>query len=294
MVAPSQGDADGSPTGGSSDAQVGTGGEQQQQPAAGSEEETYRQRYETLRGKYQKEVAPLKRQVADAQAAFAQAYREVQTLREQVQRQVQQPVAPSQPAASSEIDPNMFDAKLREEYGDDLLKAVAQVANRRLEAELSQRLQPFQQMHEQVQASAQAAFDQRVWADPVVRELNDDPLFAEWLDKPVMPGVNFTPRQQLEASKSIRDAEGVLGVFHAFNKTSPVAAAQRLAAGEVLPETKPTPVQKQTPAPVKSMTQGEWDAGMNRVMALHRRHEFAAAQKLEQELNRAMEEGRVK
>lgn len=227
--------------------------EPEPQPVVDTEEETYRQRYQTLQGKYNSEVPKL-----------AQELRELKAL---LQNRQEQPVAPVQPEPEV-LDPRI--EKLRAEYGDELVEDWKALIRSQVESAIKpvidQTKQVEQTVEQNVATQAQQTFVQKVaqaspdgwenlWDSFIQARTGEapiDPLFVEFLDKKDPAGL-YTYGDILVDANSKWDADKMARVFQLYTESkqqptqpTPTAPAQPSQAEQdlVAPSratTQPTP-----------------------------------------------------
>ena len=255
----------------------------------------YKQRYLTLRGKYDAEVPRLHQQVRDLTDQLDQ-------LRKQVDEKAEKSQEPEEPVSY------VTDAD-RAEFGEELIdvqRRVAKEVAREYEAKLSEQQKVIDELREQVANTGnqvgQMSFAQRLQQlVPDFEEVDQDQRWIEWLNEydPVLRG----PRRQVaEAAFKAGDADGVAHYVNLFK--------QSIAAEKKQPEPQPrqAELEKQV-APNRSAgprgrqgdgqnskvwTQQQLAQAWDKVRVLNTRGRYDEAAKLEAEVTAAYMDGRVR
>jgi hypothetical protein len=283
---------------------------QQQAPAPVTPEppkvDDWKQRYDTLMGKYQSEVPRLIQQAKDAATREQALNSRLDQLEVLLKASTEKPTEPQKPA----IDP-----KDAEAFGGDLVEMVQRVATAALEKHLGAAVSKvdglvdrFTKLEAQLtgvtQTTAKTAeesfYSKLAVVVPDYEQVNTDPRFLEWLGQ--VDPVYGVPRQAaLDAAANAMDATRVANVFTAFKATiaptspppAPTPKVNSELAKQVAPATAtgaaPT-VQPQPGGPVSiraitefydQLRRGEWKG-----------KEQAAAVR-EAEINAAIETGNL-
>lgn len=217
-------------------------------PAPAPDDETFRQRFLTLQGKYNAEVPRMHAQLKDMQSKLDAATARIEAL--------------TKPAKPAEPPKPLLTDKDAETYGGDLLdfvkRAATQVATER-EGELIARIERLQSENEEFRkqisgvAEKQGLTDQELYfrdlrtAVPDFDAVNNDPDFVGWLD--TIDNVTGVARQAyLDSAFQKFDVVRTKAIIDAWRATkAPAAPAPAPApAPSVSPE-----VQRQV-APGKS------------------------------------------
>lgn len=184
-------------------------------PAAPAEpQEDFRQKYSTLKGKYDKEMAEMRVMVAEQ----AEQIRSLEQLVEQA--------TASRPAQSFSKAPEskLIKPEEEDEYGKEFFDVVGRRAREILEAELAPLREKLQRnetrevklTEEQKRINVQTALDEHV---PNWGQLNTDPRFLAWLaERDVFSG----EVKQVLLTKAFKDGDAarVVGFFKAFQEDS--------------------------------------------------------------------------
>lgn len=266
-------------------------------PAApqGSEApEDFRQKYSTLKGKYDKEMAEMRVLVAEQ----AEQIRSLEQLVEQATAARPAPAMPGRTVESKLIKPEEED-----EYGKEFFDVVGRRAREIIDAELAPLRDKLQQTvnrevkltEEQKRINVQTALDEHV---PNWGQLNTDARFLAWLaERDVFSG----EVKQVLLTKAFQagDAARVVGFFKAFQEDSggtPTPAARQPAVDPgtlVAPGTpKGGSGPMEAPGGARVWTQAEIGAFYADV----RRGKIPAERKaqIEAEIIKAAAEGRVR
>lgn len=205
-------------------------GQQQQQqpnPDAPVTEETYKAKFGSLRGKYDKEVPELHRQLREANDRIGLYQTEVSSLRTQLQQAQAGQNAPQPQGQAQEGGPppttNAALEKLRSEYGDELADGV--------QALISEATQQFQQPQGQAQQQqpqqqqGPTAFEMELSAELVPHRINyfrmnRDPRFLQWLDAYDGTDSPYKRHEQLNHAVQSGDTAAVAAFFVRYAKAS--------------------------------------------------------------------------
>lgn len=209
-------------------------------PPARNEDEAslWKQRYETLQGKYNAEVGRV-----------AQQNRELQTQLQQVSAQVADLLKTRQPESDPKPDQTLVRPEDAENYGSDMVDFVRRVAQdtlRAREAELGKVISELRDENAKLKESlvgveqrqgqtAQEQFISRfAQLVPDWEAINQDPAFLNWLEQ--TDSLTGQPRQVLlDAAHNALNAQRVAAFFNAFKQE----------IGRVAPS--PTPTHQPTP-----------------------------------------------
>ena len=188
------------------------------------EEWLYKQRYQALVGKYNKEVPRLHERVRQleqqGQGHQAEA-EELASLRMEVQRLRQQVAAPAAAPQIPAADIPGID-KLKEEYGESLVEGVTALVQAKLEQQghqVAQRLDTVeksaaQQQHDLFVTTLSATLSQ---SSIDLAEYNNDPLFNEWLSTPYNTEMSMhTPRHDLDEAVNHCDVTRAVAIFKRY------------------------------------------------------------------------------
>jgi len=191
------------------------------------DEESWRQKYKTLQGMYNKDVPRLNAQNRDLSSRVSQL--------EQLLSQLSNQPAPQAPASNN---PLITDKDL-EEYGDsiDVMRRAAREevsqANHRV-AQLEAQLRQLQasvvpQVHQLSQKQA-ASTEQAFWGTlsskvPNWQDINDDTDFQSWLLE-VDPLTGISRQTYLEDAQANLDVNRVASFFSAWEQASGRSVAQ--------------------------------------------------------------------
>lgn len=183
--------------------------------AQDGDEDSYRRRFDVLRGKYDAEVPRLHAQLRDATGQLQQAFAEIQSLRSAVEQRQQTEQADSDSDA--------------ETFGEDLTAAIDRRAERKASELVGKQTQQLMQyikqlesrlgdVNQQVEVNAQDSFlTQLGKLVPDYEAVNGDQGFLNWLGE--ADPVYGVPRQAaLDAASDRMDAERVANVFLAYKQ----------------------------------------------------------------------------
>ena len=256
------------------------------------EEETFKQKYKTLTGKYDAEVPRLHQQVREMAEATKQLREELKALK-------------VEPTKSKEKVSLVTDAD-RAEFGEDLLDVQRRVA-REVSEEYSDRLGQQDAVIQKLQKDLAATgsqvgevnFSQRLaQLVPDFAQIDSDERWIAWLDEhdPMLRG----PRKvQAQQAFNAGDVEAVAHYVGLWKETlaAPTAAKPNQAELEkqVAPNRSATSVRTQsTTQNSKIYSPKDADRAWSKVRTLNTRGQYAEAEKLEADLTAAYMEGRVR
>ena len=253
-------------------------------------EETWQQKYRTLKGMYDAEVPRLHAQVKELQQYVTQ-------LRDQIDASPKTAAQPTEPKKSSLVT----DADV-EAFGADLIEVQRKVA-REVAMEFQTEIEALKaanaDLRKQVQQTgsqvSDVTFEQRLFAQvPDWMKLNNDPAWIAWLDE-VDPILRGPRRNAAQAAYNAGDAEGVAYYVQLFRgMTTPQVpdTRQKELERQVQPSRTAT---AQTPVTQKGKvyTTKDVERMFLKVKDLNISHKYDEAQKLEAEIDAAYMEGRV-
>lgn len=249
--------------------------------------ESWEQKYKVLQGKYNAEIPRLQQQVKDLQEHN-------QALQQQLQ---QAPAntgeAPPAPTGDLNLEP------IREDFGDDFVKPIEQMAQRNQQLESS--LQQMQQRLEQLEGTQKQDREQDFWdelerAVADWRTINADQAFHSWLAE-VEPKAGKTRQEMLDEAANALNANRVIAIFNEFKQgqqtqgQSRQQERQRSMEAQVEPASTPsntTPDQK--PVYAHSDIQRWYDDAAKKLMPDKKPDEY---KKWDYEFTQAYAEGRV-
>jgi hypothetical protein len=260
----------------------------------------WKNRFQTLQGKYNAEVPQL--------------HAQVRTLTESVQALTKK--LEEQPAKSTDKSTKLVTKEDVDAFGEDLVDMARRVAREEFGdreeayqqkiAELKQELQQARgEVGQVVEDNAQQArvrfFKDLDAAVPKWSEVQQTQECQEWLASR-MPGSRATWDQALKAAANDLDVETVAEIFGSFYEkhpalnpkkpaAKPAAAAQKELQRQVTPSrAASTPTQT---AQKRTLSAREYEQESMRQMRLMQSGKWQEAQALEAELNLALAEGRV-
>jgi hypothetical protein len=264
-------------------------------PLKPAPEETWEARYKALHGIFTREVPTLQSQVKALTSRLEQSDRE---RAEQTAKPVEQV------AHKPEADP-----KDVENFGSDLVDMVQRTADRMFGAvsqkvdsefaKLVARLTSLEKVLEGTSQSVAVTAEEKFFDKLTAKvanwdQINSDPLFIEWLQE--SDPVYGVPRQAaLNSAREQLNADRAAAVFLAFQPVAEVAtkATTRSVDRQVSPKTGAS---DSTPAPanVAFITQKQITDFYNDVARRKYAGNEAEAARIEQAINTAIAEGRVR
>jgi len=257
-----------------------------EEPKLKAVEETaddFKQKYNTLRGKYDAEVPRLHQQVKDLMG-------QVNSLK-QAMEQKQEVEAEAKSSLVTDAD--------REEFGEELLDV-----QRRIATEVASKYETKIAKLEQTIASLQGqygemSFEQKLQQIvPDFQQINNDSRWVAWLNEhdPIVRGPRRTLAQQAFEQG---DAEAVADYVKLFKSTlEPVAKKEDTRQAELEKQVAPSRTATATPTPKdtgkKVYTEAEAERAWDKVRTLNTSGRYDDALKLEAEITAAYVEGRVR
>ena len=256
------------------------------------EEETFKQKYKTLTGKYDAEVPRLHQQVREMTEATKRLQEELKALK----------VEPTKPKEKVSL---VTDAD-RAEFGEELLdvqRRVAREVSQDYEGRLEQQDAVIQKLEEKLQQTGnqvgEVGFSQRLnQAVPDFPQIDNDERWVSWLNEhdPMLRGPR---RVQAQQAFDAGDVEAIAHYVSLWKETlaAPTAAKSNQAELEkqVAPNRSANSVRTQsTTQNSKIYSPKDADRAWNKVRTLNTRGQYAEAEKLEADLSVAYIEGRVR
>lgn len=271
-----------------------------QQLLADENSPTYRHRYEVLVGKYNAEIPRLAEKIRELEARLNEA-----------------PAAPAAPQTNPEYEAAYHD--LEEEYGPTTAKSILTIAQslaqeqiaaaqQQFEAQLQERLQPYdEQVQQLAQTQAQTA-QERFFSTldalvPDWKQINgwrnegiaQNPAFGAFLNETV-PGGDFTFNdlllQHYKRGNALKVKE-VFDIFKSRNTAAPAAPPSKQVEQYIDPSKTGRGAAPPNNQP-KTYTRAEIDSFYDSRLKGTFRGTREEAQRLEAEYEQAMLEGRVR
>lgn len=257
-------------------------------------EETWQQKYRTLKGMYDAEVPRLHAQVKELQVFVTQ-------LRDQLEatKAAPAPQAPVESTKSSLVTDDEVQA-----FGADLIEVQRKVA-REVAMEFRSELDALKAQNADLRAQiaktgnqvGEVSFEQRLFqAVPDWHVVNNDPAWIAWLNEfdPILRGPR---RDAAQAAYVAGDADGVAHYVRLFrNSQAPAAPQVDQRQLELERQVQPTRTATAT-TPVsqkgKTYTTKDVERMFLKVKDLNVAQKYEEAQKLEAEIDAAYMEGRV-
>lgn len=256
------------------------------------EDETFKQKYKTLMGKYDAEVPRLHQQVREMTEATKQLQEELKALK-------------VEPTKSKEKVSLVTDAD-RAEFGEELLdvqRRVAQEVSQGYEGRLEQQDAVIKELREELAKTGsqvgEVGFSQRLnQAVPDFPQIDNDERWVAWLNEhdPMLRGPR---RVQAQQAFDAGDVEAIAHYVSMWKET--LAAPTEAKPNQAELEKQVAPNRSANSVRTQSTTQNskiysprDADKAWNKVRTLNTRGQYAEAEKLEADLTAAYMEGRVR
>ena len=253
----------------------------------------WKHRLSVLQGKYNAEV----RQTAENNRELKAQNERMESRLSELENSLQE-ARRSQPV---DLKQHFSDEEL-EEFGEDTLKLVYKTADRMAEDKVSKVRDEFQGHVEQVRQTQEQSQAERFWETleaqvPDWQAINDDPAFHSWLKSSVPvetgQGVEDRTRQSLlEGYEKAGNARQVARLFNTFKEARHGERADPKAEREVPPRRNGTSAQPVPQQNGEIITQQQITDHYSDHQWQRRDPEGWRAR--EQEIERAVQEGRVK
>ncbi len=256
--------------------------------------ESFKQKYATLRGKYDAEVPRLHQQVKELTD-------QMNAIREEAQAAKKAEAEKPKEKVSYVTDAD------REEYGDDLIdfqRRVAKEVSQDYEERFEQQSRVIQDLQSKISNTdnqvGEVGFTQKLNAlVPGFDQLDSDERWVAWLNE-IDPMTRGPRRDQAQAAFNSGDAEAVAHYVSLFRgSVEPVANGKSDRQTELEKQVTPsrsasTVASKSSNNSSKIYSEKELDRGWTKIRDLNTQGKYDDAEKLEAELTVAYMEGRVK
>lgn len=256
--------------------------------------ESFKQKYATLRGKYDAEVPRLHQQVKELTD-------QMNAIREEAQAAKKAEAEKPKEKVSYVTDAD------REEYGDDLIdfqRRVAKEVSQDYEERFEQQSRVIQDLQSKISNTdnqvGEVGFTQKLNAlVPEFDQLDSDERWVAWLNE-IDPMTRGPRRDQAQAAFNSGDAEAVAHYVSLFRgSVEPVANGKSDRQTELEKQVTPsrsasTVASKSSNNSSKIYSEKELDRGWTKIRDLNSQGKYDDAEKLEAELTVAYMEGRVK
>ena len=267
-------------------------------PADDSKEEvseSFKQKYATLRGKYDAEVPRLHQQVKELTDQMNAIRHEAEAAKKVEAEKPKEKVS------------YVTDAD-REEYGDDLIdfqRRVAKEASQEYEDRFEQQAKVIEQLQQQISNTGsqvgEVGFTQKLNAlVPGFDQLDNDERWVAWLNE-YDPMTRGPRRDQAQSAFNSGDAEAVAHYVGLFRESinEPVANGKSDRQTELEKQVTPsrsasTVTNKSSSKDSRVYSEKELNNAWTKIRTLNTQGKYDDAEKLEAELTAAYMEGRVK
>ena len=257
--------------------------------------ESFKQKYATLRGKYDAEVPRLHQQVKELTDQMNAIRYEAEAAKKAEAEKPKEKVS------------YVTDAD-REEYGDDLIdfqRRVAKEASQEYEDRFEQQARVIEQLQQQISNTGsqvgEVGFTQKLNAlVPGFDQLDNDERWVAWLNE-YDPMTRGPRRDQAQSAFNSGDAEAVAHYVGLFRESinEPVANGKSDRQTELEKQVTPnrsasTVTNKSSSKNSKVYSERELNNAWTKIRTLNTQGKYDDAEKLEAELTAAYMEGRVK
>ena len=256
--------------------------------------ESFKQKYATLRGKYDAEVPRLHQQVKELTDQMNAIRHEAEAAKKAEAEKPKEKVS------------YVTDAD-REEYGDDLIdfqRRVAKEASQEYEDRFEQQAKVIEQLQQQISNTGsqvgEVGFTQKLNnLVPGFDQLDNDERWVAWLNE-YDPMTRGPRRDQAQAAFNAGDAEAVAHYVGLFRESvEPVANGKSDRDTELEKQVTPsrsasTVTNKSSSKDSRVYSEKELNNAWTKIRTLNTQGKYDDAEKLEAELTAAYMEGRVK
>jgi hypothetical protein len=257
-------------------------------------EDDFKQKYNTLKGKYDAEVPRLHQQVK-------QLTEEISTFRKEMTAKKEAPTKPKEKVSL------VTDAD-REEFGEDLLnvqRKVAQEVAHDYEEKLEQQNKVIKELQDQVAGTnkqvGDVGFSQRLMnLIPDFADVDNDKRWIAWLNEHD-PMLRAPRRVQAQEAFDKGDAEAIADYIKLWKASLPetsnepqVPVAKQELEKQVAPNRSANSVKTPVTPTGKTYSARDMDNGWTKVRTLNTKGKYEDAAKLEAELTAAYMENRVR
>ena len=257
--------------------------------------ESFKQKYATLRGKYDAEVPRLHQQVKELTDQMNAIRHEAEAAKKAEAEKPKEKVS------------YVTDAD-REEYGDDLIdfqRRVAKEASQEYEDRFEQQAKVIEQLQQQISNTGnqvgEVGFTQKLNAlVPGFDQLDNDERWVAWLNE-YDPMTRGPRRDQAQSAFNSGDAEAVAHYVGLFRESinEPVANGKSDRQTELEKQVTPsrsasTVTNKSSSKDSRVYSEKELNNAWTKIRTLNTQGKYDDAEKLEAELTAAYMEGRVK
>lgn len=264
--------------------------EKPKEPTVSEVTDDFKQKYNTLRGKYDAEVPRLHQQVKELVA-------EVQALKEE-KAKIEE--APPEPVS-------LITDEDKEEFGEDLINIARKAAKEEFQPLIESQRAEIASLKEQLATTGsqvtEVSFEQRLAQRvPDFARINQTPEWVEWLNE--YDPMSRAPRRNLaQLAYQNGDVEAVADYVEMFKQTQQPKqdATEKLKEKrqnelerQVTPERNSTTTQTSTANDKRMYTKADADLVWNKVQDAMKNGDYDTADKLEAQITQAYLEGRVK
>lgn len=256
--------------------------------------ESFKQKYATLRGKYDAEVPRLHQQVKELTD-------QMNAIREEAEAAKKAEAEKPKEKVSYVTDAD------REEYGDDLIdfqRRVAKEASQEYEERFEQQAKVIEELRQQISSTGnqvgEVGFTQKLNnLVPGFDQLDNDERWVAWLNE-YDPMTRGPRRDQAQAAFNAGDAEAVAHYVGLFRESvEPVANGKSDRDTELEKQVTPsrsasTVTNKSSSKNSKVYSEKELNNAWTKIRTLNTQGKYDDAEKLEAELTAAYMEGRVR
>lgn len=252
-------------------------------------EETWQQKYRTLKGMYDAEVPRLHTQVKELTKRLDQ----IQNAKPEPKPEVKEPKQSLKLVTDEDV----------KEFGADLIEVQRKVA-REVAMEFTDEIEVLRAQNEELrkQVSAtgaqvtESSFEQRLYRKvPDFEQLNRDPKWIEWLNEidPIIRGPRMSVAQSAYERGDVDAVAHYVNLFRQTQAPTTVADKKRKEQELQIQPAKNSSANQSNQKQGKVYTDAEVGKMYQRVAELTMRGDSTAATKLEAEIDAAFRDGRV-
>ena len=251
-------------------------------------EETWQQKYRTLKGMYDAEVPRLHAQMKELNARVEQMQRDAQTPKQEAVPEQPKKLVTDDDVAAFGADLIEVQRKVAREVAAEFTKDIES-----LRAENDKLREQLMQTGQQVSA---ASFEQKLFQlVPNFQKVNADPKWIAWLDE-VDPLIRAPRKTVAQEAFNRGDADAVAYYVQMFEASQAPVEQAKPRTAELERQIQPSRSAATTATPTpkgKTFTNSDIQAMFNKASQMARTGRLDEARKLEAEIDAAFMDGRV-